>query len=345
MSLPAVLHASMFQGGAPCQRHTSTYHVHCARPVRLSHRLPGWYRCSGVTTAQASRCTLLLYRQQEQLKKSGLGHVIMFLSKLPDELPANRRMARDLVEKWSRPIFEQYRNDRCASRKHDAFVCSELSATLLLRALPAAAAAQSATSSSARKNSSIAMSTANCAAREGWAAPWFSAVMSKTLFSYKRFTHRCCSCRLRDEDAAEREAEELRTQMQQSQKRPAVEDPERPLRLGEKGFRHVPAASSALCNTSATRHGPVLDNEQEAPERPLRLGEKGFRRAPRTAASSCALQSMRGQRGVVPTDGWRSSRQSSLPHTHWCSQCAHCASMLVRGACRTATCEMRPRTC
>lgn len=55
--------------------------------------------------------------QQEQLKKSGLGHVIMFLSKLPDELPTNRRMARDLVEKWSRPIFEQYRNDRWVCTK------------------------------------------------------------------------------------------------------------------------------------------------------------------------------------------------------------------------------------
>ena len=36
----------------------------------------------------------------------------MFLSKLPDELPANRRMARELVQRWSRPIFEAYRNDR-----------------------------------------------------------------------------------------------------------------------------------------------------------------------------------------------------------------------------------------
>jgi TFIIS helical bundle-like domain len=52
---------------------------------------------------------------QEQLKKSQLGHVIMFLSKLPDELPANRRMARELVQRWSRPIFEAYRNDRCGA--------------------------------------------------------------------------------------------------------------------------------------------------------------------------------------------------------------------------------------
>lgn len=53
--------------------------------------------------------------EQEQLKKSQLGHVVMFLSKLPDELPANRRMARELVQRWSRPIFEAYRNDRCGA--------------------------------------------------------------------------------------------------------------------------------------------------------------------------------------------------------------------------------------
>ena len=43
--------------------------------------------------------------RREQLKRSGLGRIVMFLSKLPDETPENRRMARDLVEKWSRPIL------------------------------------------------------------------------------------------------------------------------------------------------------------------------------------------------------------------------------------------------
>ncbi len=37
----------------------------------------------------------------------------MFLSKLPDEQPANRRVAKEIVQKWSRPIFDQYRSDRC----------------------------------------------------------------------------------------------------------------------------------------------------------------------------------------------------------------------------------------
>lgn len=43
--------------------------------------------------------------RREQLKRSGLGVVVMFLSKLPDETAENRRLAKDLVEKWSRPIL------------------------------------------------------------------------------------------------------------------------------------------------------------------------------------------------------------------------------------------------
>lgn len=47
--------------------------------------------------------------RKEQLKKSQLGRFVMFYSKLPDEGLANRQLARSLVEKWSRPIFDQYR--------------------------------------------------------------------------------------------------------------------------------------------------------------------------------------------------------------------------------------------
>jgi transcription factor SPN1 len=43
--------------------------------------------------------------RRDQLKRSGLGRIVMFLSKVPDETPENRRMARELVEKWSRPIL------------------------------------------------------------------------------------------------------------------------------------------------------------------------------------------------------------------------------------------------
>ncbi|EIE24200.1 hypothetical protein COCSUDRAFT_65792 [Coccomyxa subellipsoidea C-169] len=47
--------------------------------------------------------------RKEQLKKSELGKVVMFLFRLPDESQANRRIAKELIERWSRPIFEQYR--------------------------------------------------------------------------------------------------------------------------------------------------------------------------------------------------------------------------------------------
>ncbi|CAK9173460.1 unnamed protein product [Ilex paraguariensis] len=47
------------------------------------------------------------YDRREQLKKSGIGKVIMFLSKSDEETTANRRLAKDLVDKWSRPIFNK----------------------------------------------------------------------------------------------------------------------------------------------------------------------------------------------------------------------------------------------
>ncbi|CAN0908015.1 Protein IWS1 homolog 1 [Linum grandiflorum] len=47
------------------------------------------------------------YDRREQLKKSGLGKVIMFLSKSDEETTSNRKMAKDLVDKWSRPIFNK----------------------------------------------------------------------------------------------------------------------------------------------------------------------------------------------------------------------------------------------
>jgi transcription factor SPN1 len=53
--------------------------------------------------------------RKEELKHSGLGRIIMFLSKLPEETPANRKKCKDLVEKWSRPVYElssQYRDMR-----------------------------------------------------------------------------------------------------------------------------------------------------------------------------------------------------------------------------------------
>ncbi|KAL3500019.1 hypothetical protein ACH5RR_039112 [Cinchona calisaya] len=66
------------------------------------------------------------YDRREQLKKSGLGKVIMFLSKSDEETTANRKLAKDLVDKWSRPIFNKstrfedmrnYEDERAAFRR------------------------------------------------------------------------------------------------------------------------------------------------------------------------------------------------------------------------------------
>ncbi|KAL5716734.1 hypothetical protein ACHQM5_009862 [Ranunculus cassubicifolius] len=47
------------------------------------------------------------YDRKDQLKKSGLGKVIMFLSRSDEETTGNRKLAKDLVDKWSRPIFNK----------------------------------------------------------------------------------------------------------------------------------------------------------------------------------------------------------------------------------------------
>ncbi|KAF5205331.1 Transcription factor iws1 [Thalictrum thalictroides] len=47
------------------------------------------------------------YNRREQLKKSGIGKVIMFLSKTDEEIVPNRKLARALVDKWSRPLYNK----------------------------------------------------------------------------------------------------------------------------------------------------------------------------------------------------------------------------------------------
>ncbi|KAM5573578.1 protein IWS1 [Rosa sericea] len=47
------------------------------------------------------------YDRREQLKRSGLGKVIMFLSKSDEETTSNRKLAKELVDKWSRPLFNK----------------------------------------------------------------------------------------------------------------------------------------------------------------------------------------------------------------------------------------------
>ncbi|XP_022753624.1 protein IWS1 homolog 1-like [Durio zibethinus] len=45
--------------------------------------------------------------RREQLKKSGLGRVIMFLSRSEEETTSNKKLANDLIHKWSRIIFNK----------------------------------------------------------------------------------------------------------------------------------------------------------------------------------------------------------------------------------------------
>ncbi|VFQ97918.1 unnamed protein product [Cuscuta campestris] len=53
------------------------------------------------------------YDRREQLKQSGLGKVIMFLSKSDEETTANRKLAKDLVDKWLDLRVEKCVNGLC----------------------------------------------------------------------------------------------------------------------------------------------------------------------------------------------------------------------------------------
>jgi transcription factor SPN1 len=44
--------------------------------------------------------------RKDELKRSGLGRNIMFLSSLAEETAENRTVCKKLIEKWSRPVYE-----------------------------------------------------------------------------------------------------------------------------------------------------------------------------------------------------------------------------------------------
>ena len=46
------------------------------------------------------------HERKEELKRSGLGRNILFLSTIEEETPKNRARCKKLVEKWSRPVYE-----------------------------------------------------------------------------------------------------------------------------------------------------------------------------------------------------------------------------------------------
>ena len=47
--------------------------------------------------------------RRQQLKDSGLGRLIMFYYKLPDETAENKKRAKQLIDKWSRPMLASKR--------------------------------------------------------------------------------------------------------------------------------------------------------------------------------------------------------------------------------------------
>ncbi|KAG6389713.1 hypothetical protein SASPL_151186 [Salvia splendens] len=71
------------------------------------------------------------FGRREQLKKSGLGKVIMFLSKSDEETTGNRKLAKELVGKWSRLIFnkstrfEEMKNFDDERKSYEAASCQK----------------------------------------------------------------------------------------------------------------------------------------------------------------------------------------------------------------------------
>lgn len=68
-----------------------------------------------------------LEHRRDQLKQSNLGKIVMFYSRLPDETAGNRKLAAQLVEHWSKPVYEQFaRRDSDAARHEEAARMREL---------------------------------------------------------------------------------------------------------------------------------------------------------------------------------------------------------------------------
>ncbi len=68
-----------------------------------------------------------LEHRRDQVKRSGVGKVVLFYAKLGDETAGNRKMAAALVERWTKPVYEQFgRRDRSQPPDEDAERMREL---------------------------------------------------------------------------------------------------------------------------------------------------------------------------------------------------------------------------
>lgn len=74
-------------------------------------------------TVRASLLEILkgLPVQMDHLKRSGVGKVLIALLKHPDETEDNKRLIKEIVDKWNRPIFQKEMNYRALSmmRRHN----------------------------------------------------------------------------------------------------------------------------------------------------------------------------------------------------------------------------------
>ena len=64
------------------------------------------------------------FDRKEELKKSGLAKILLFMSTLPEETGSNRTICKKLIEKWSRPIYElsaQYKYVHRSGQFYDAY--------------------------------------------------------------------------------------------------------------------------------------------------------------------------------------------------------------------------------
>eukprot|EP00638_Chattonella_subsalsa_P002030 CAMPEP_0117751918 /NCGR_PEP_ID=MMETSP0947-20121206/11272_1 /TAXON_ID=44440 /ORGANISM="Chattonella subsalsa, Strain CCMP2191" /LENGTH=504 /DNA_ID=CAMNT_0005570413 /DNA_START=56 /DNA_END=1570 /DNA_ORIENTATION=- len=75
--------------------------------------------CNLTLRQQLLKALLPLPVNPEHLKRSKLGMVIMTLYKHPDELKENKRLCKELIEKWSRPLFHKETDMRQLGRVHE----------------------------------------------------------------------------------------------------------------------------------------------------------------------------------------------------------------------------------